>query len=77
MHLIVTPPVPVVKENVCELASVPGLSDHWGVAARWWFRLWPAGACRVERGWPILGPVVATLAVVIPLCRQVVYLFCW
>ena len=76
MHLIVTPPAPVVKENVRELPSVPGLSDHWGVAARWRLRRESAGTCRVERGWPILGPVVATLAVVILLCYQIINLLC-
>lgn len=77
MYFIVTPPVSVVKEDVRELPGVLSPSDHWDVATYWWFRLGSAGACRVERGWPILGPVVATLAVVIPLCRQVVYLLCW
>ena len=76
MHLIVTPPVPVVKEDVREPPGIPGPSDHWGIAPYWWLRREPVDTCRVERGWPLLGPAVAVLTVVILLRRQVVYLFC-
>lgn len=74
MHFVVTPPVPVVKEDVRELPGVPSPSDHRGATAHWRFRREPTGTCRVERGWPILGPAVAVLTVVILLDCRAVYL---